>query len=545
MPLRTAPSIVAGQPVSVHAPARYRPGTRCGGGPQRPGAGHGPERRRPLLGDDGVEHRRVRGPAGSSCSSASRISATRARRTAGRSARRRRTATRPGTGPRRARRRRCGRTPTAPGVSTPAASSRSVTRRSKTTCTLTIGDAPSSAKAVRARRQRRSAAARQRRRGGRASTTASATTYPSSRSTPQTAPSADARCPRPVRRSRISTPAARRARAAAVAVQRRRAARGPADVGGVGVGRAARSEDLRGEGQRRLAAGRLSVGRAIRSQSAVDGRGHWPWAASQSPKREVVERRVVGVEPAQRAGPPARPTTARGRCRWRYRSERRPDGGAPAARARAHRARPGAPGATTGMSRRSWSVTPSDAPMRARKSAVGGAAAQEHVLAVVEPGADALERPGEAAETGAALEQRDRGAGVGAAQRGGDAGEAATDDHDPGPAHADPVGGPTDRARRCCARDPHLLPRRAATARPWSTAPGRAGCGRAAGGRCRPWRRRTPGSGGRAAAAAAGPRRTTSRARAASKTSSADDARRPVRSARRSAPNRSMSSAGR
>ena len=57
-PLRTAPSIVAGQPVSVHAPAKVEPGDpRPGAGAVRGATGHGPERGVPLLGDAAVEHR--------------------------------------------------------------------------------------------------------------------------------------------------------------------------------------------------------------------------------------------------------------------------------------------------------------------------------------------------------------------------------------------------------------------------------------------------------------------------------------------------------
>ncbi len=61
-PLRTALSMVSGHPVSVHAPARTRPGS-WGGGP-RPklaGAGHLAEGRPPLPGDEELGDPRLAG----------------------------------------------------------------------------------------------------------------------------------------------------------------------------------------------------------------------------------------------------------------------------------------------------------------------------------------------------------------------------------------------------------------------------------------------------------------------------------------------------
>jgi hypothetical protein len=63
---------------------------------------------------------------------------------------------------------------------------------------------------------------------------------------------------------------------------------------------------------------------------------------------------------------------------------------------------------------------------------VGGAAAQEHVLAGVDGEVAAAERGGQPAQPRPALQQGDLAAGVGAAQRGADAGQPAADDGHPG-----------------------------------------------------------------------------------------------------------------
>ena len=74
----------------------------------------------------------------------------------------------------------------------------------------------------------------------------------------------------------------------------------------------------------------------------------------------------------------------------------------------------------------------------AQQAAVGGAAAQEDVLAVVDVQLAPLVRPGERggepAQPRAALEQHDAQTGVGAAQGRGDPGETAADHPDPQPA---------------------------------------------------------------------------------------------------------------
>ena len=61
---------------------------------------------------------------------------------------------------------------------------------------------------------------------------------------------------------------------------------------------------------------------------------------------------------------------------------------------------------------------------------VGGAAAQEDVLAVVERQPMSAERPGRSAEPGLALEQRHVGALVDERQRGAQSGQPAADDND-------------------------------------------------------------------------------------------------------------------
>ena len=69
------------------------------------------------------------------------------------------------------------------------------------------------------------------------------------------------------------------------------------------------------------------------------------------------------------------------------------------------------------------------------KFEVGGAAAEEDVLAVVEGEAVPADRGREAPERRPALEQHDLGAAVRGRQRGGDPCQASPDDADPGPAH--------------------------------------------------------------------------------------------------------------
>ena len=64
------------------------------------------------------------------------------------------------------------------------------------------------------------------------------------------------------------------------------------------------------------------------------------------------------------------------------------------------------------------------------QAAVGHATAQEHVLAVVDHQAAAAERGGRPAQAGPGLGQRDVGAGLTEGDRGGDAGQAATDHDD-------------------------------------------------------------------------------------------------------------------
>ena len=64
------------------------------------------------------------------------------------------------------------------------------------------------------------------------------------------------------------------------------------------------------------------------------------------------------------------------------------------------------------------------------QAAVGHAAAQEHVLAVVDHEAAAAERGGRTAQAGPGLGQRDVGAHLAERDRGGDAGQAATDHDD-------------------------------------------------------------------------------------------------------------------
>ena len=141
----------------------------------------------------------------------------------------------------------------------------------------------------------------------------------------------------------------------------------------------------------------------------------------------------------------------------------------------------------------------------AREVAVRGAAAQEHVLAVVEPEAFLLDRERRAAEPRPRLEQRHRRAGVGAFERRRDPRQAASDDDDA----ASCAPAPT---RLRAATQPFSQP--GSESRPASTDSGSPlDPAAAAAGRSPPSPRRTRRSAGRAAARDRARARTTSRAR--------------------------------
>ncbi len=80
-------------------------------------------------------------------------------------------------------------------------------------------------------------------------------------------------------------------------------------------------------------------------------------------------------------------------------------------------------------------------PYSAQEVEVGGAAAQEDVLAVVDLEAVMGERPCEAAQPGPLLQQRDLRSGVRTGEGGRDPGQPAADDDDMGPAAGAPVRG--------------------------------------------------------------------------------------------------------
>ena len=60
------------------------------------------------------------------------------------------------------------------------------------------------------------------------------------------------------------------------------------------------AEHERAERQRGLAAGRFSVGRAIRSHSAATARGRLAVRGEPLAERDLVERRIVGVQARER-----------------------------------------------------------------------------------------------------------------------------------------------------------------------------------------------------------------------------------------------------
>ena len=79
----------------------------------------------------------------------------------------------------------------------------------------------------------------------------------------------------------------------------------PADVGRRRLVEQPGLEDLGRERERRLDAGRLTVGSVMRSQSFSIAPARWPWRGEPVAERLVVERRVVEAEPLERERRPA------------------------------------------------------------------------------------------------------------------------------------------------------------------------------------------------------------------------------------------------
>ena len=184
----------------------------------------------------------------------------------------------------------------------------------------------------------------------------------------------------------------------------------------------------------------LSVGDADEVPERAHGVRPLPVAAQPVPEGLGVDGGVGGVDPAQRGrGPrPREPLAPRhrvvaqqcpGEVRRRHVADAR-ETGQRGGWAVAPQPRGGAPGRSTVTSSRSCSVVePRDAEP-VEQPAVGGAAAQEDVLAGVDVAPLRGGRSRSARRGGTALEQHDRVPGVRSPQRGGEAGEPAADDGD-------------------------------------------------------------------------------------------------------------------
>ena len=188
-------------------------------------------------------------------------------------------------------------------------------------------------------------------------------------------------------------------------------------------------------------AGRLSVGSAIRFQSA-----------SIALRRLAVRAQPVAEASARRArGRPGRAAAARARRATADSAlaQRR------AARSAGATARGGAARAGASREMQRGRACPRAGPARrsrgcsgsrsvdaeaAQEAEVGGAAAQRDVLAVVEPEPVALERERRAAEPRARLVERHRRARVGALDRGREPGQPAADDRDAASRHRGTAG---------------------------------------------------------------------------------------------------------
>ena len=187
------------------------------------------------------------------------------------------------------------------------------------------------------------------------------------------------------------------------------------------------------------AAGRFTVGRQIRSHSAE--MAAWPWPCCGQPGPKVCWSSTGSFRSSRARARAARPRPNRALEREKAVAEERTaevqrgaaSGPGARRRGRGHRSgESGRAGRRTVTSRRSCNSTSPAEPIRSRKLQIGGAAAQEDVLAVVHHQPVVRERPGEAAEPAPLLEQGDLRAGVGTCQGSRDAGQATSDDDQAG-----------------------------------------------------------------------------------------------------------------
>ncbi len=215
---------------------------------------------------------------------------------------------------------------------------------------------------------------------------------------------------------------------------------GPADVGGACAGEQPGAQHHRGQRQRDVAGAGVEGGHADQVPQCLDGARRLAVGGEPAAEVPLVEGRVVRVEPVQRGGRAAHPGAV-GERQVRV-------GGEAAAEVERHGQRVAAQPAQP-AARRPGDVDHGHveaflqrgergAADAFQEPAVGGAAAQVDVLSVVHGQFAPPEGEGEAAEPGAALQQRDADAGVREGQRGGDAGQAPA--HDDGVARGGGAG---------------------------------------------------------------------------------------------------------
>ena len=218
---------------------------------------------------------------------------------------------------------------------------------------------------------------------------------------------------------------------------------GPADVGRARVGQQTGLEHHRGEPQRGVARDRVERGDPDQVPQGLDGTRRLTVRGQPAAEVLCVQGRIGEVEPAQRE----RGTAHGGALGER---EMRIRGQAPAQveghgqRVAPQSAEPSARGpgdVDDGHVEALLQRCQRGAPDPVEEPAVGGAAAQIDVLAVVHGQVAAPEREGQAAQSRPALEQGDADPRVRERERGGDPGEPAADDDGtvPGPA---PPGAP-------------------------------------------------------------------------------------------------------
>lgn len=180
---------------------------------------------------------------------------------------------------------------------------------------------------------------------------------------------------------------------------------GPADVGGAGLGEEAGLEDHRGEPHGGLRGGGVEGGDADEVPEGLDGPRGLPVAAEPGGEVDAVEGRVGGVELLQgERGPADGGTLGEGEVRVR---------GEAAREVQRYRkgvaADPAEPGAARVRDVQDGHVQPvlegsePGAVDPVEEPPVGGAAAEVHVLAVVDGEVAAAEGEGEAAEAGLGL----------------------------------------------------------------------------------------------------------------------------------------------